>query len=119
MADRIQLLCELLLDKQEEGGARDDAALLLQDYAAEEGVYDERALQALLTVGSDMDKNEAWIHDVVGEAIGHYLAGMERYDVQYLQGLSLDARGNALDIMEFYDFNRTEALRKQLKAKGL
>lgn len=81
MKDIIQMLIEILLDKNLREDERDDAAMDLGEY------NDLRALRALIKVASDPDENMT-VMDSCAESIGSILIARNEFDNSILDGLA-------------------------------
>ena len=71
MPDRIDLLINILLDDGARDDERDDAAMDLGQF------NDERALNALMKVATDLELQNAFFIDVCGESIANILIKKE------------------------------------------
>jgi HEAT repeat protein len=81
MKDTVQMLIEVLLDKNLREDERDDAAMDLGEY------NDLRALEALIKVASDPDENMTVV-DSCAESIGSILIERNEFDNSIIDGLA-------------------------------
>jgi HEAT repeat protein len=92
MKDTVQMLIEVLLDKNLREDERDDAAMDLGEY------NDLRALKALIKVASDPDENMTVI-DSCAESIGSILIERNEFDASVLDGLIPLAKELVIDFI--------------------
>ncbi|MDR3490887.1 MAG: hypothetical protein P4M12_02445 [Gammaproteobacteria bacterium] len=90
---KLEQLIEILLDKNEEMGARDDAAMNLRKYDH------PLALESLLKIASTPDKDEEFLADVCGESIAKILLRTNHFDAKYLEKMIPTARREAIAVI--------------------
>lgn len=91
--NKVGELIKILLDKNEEIGARDDAAIDLRKYD------DPLAFEALLKIATTPDKDEEFLADVCGESIAKILLRTNHFDPKYLEQMTPAARNEAIAVI--------------------
>lgn len=91
--NKVEKLIEILLDKNEEIGARDDAAIDLRKYD------DPLALKALLKIATNPDKDEEFLADNCGESVAKILLRTNYFDPKYLEQMIPAARNEAIAVI--------------------
>lgn len=91
--NKLKKLIKILLDKNEETDARDDAAMDL-------GKFDDPlALKALLKIATTPDKDEEFLADTCGESIAKILLRTNNFDPKYLEQMIPVARNEAIAVI--------------------
>ena len=85
MSDKVEGLIDVLIDNTARPDERDDAAMDLGRF------NDDRALNALLRVGSNPNEDEM-ILDSCGDSIGEILVKKGKYDPTFINNLAPVAR---------------------------
>ncbi len=80
MSDRVELLIDILLDKEAREDERQDAAMDLSEY------IDQRALDALMKIATD-PREDIVIVDDCAESIGEICVGLKYFDQESFRKL--------------------------------
>jgi hypothetical protein len=93
MKDQVDLLIEVLYDKTAREDEREEAACYLGSY------NDDRALEALVTIGSDSCEND-FVLDSCGVSIADIMIKRNQYSPILIRNLAPTAKQSALGILK-------------------
>lgn len=93
---QVELLVEILLDKKEEIGARDDAAMYLGKFD------DESAMNALIQIAKDNHEQEILLWSS-GESLGYIWVRKKKFDRTIFDSLLPEAREELSSVIKTMD----------------